>query len=65
MIAVATFGSWALRPEQRRLPQATPSTELPIVHWIVPVAAVMAFLVIAFLTLPDGPAPYLKTVNPQ
>jgi uncharacterized membrane protein YphA (DoxX/SURF4 family) len=65
VFAVATFGSWALRPEQRRLPQATPSTEVPIIHWIVPVAAVMAFLVFAFLTLPDGPAPYLKTVNPQ
>lgn len=50
------LASWALRPLHRRLPEA-PHTELRPVAWIVPIAIVGGLVVLALLTLPQGPPP--------
>lgn len=57
MFAAMTLVSWAVRPLDRRLPRATSTTSLKPVAWIVPLAVIAAFLVLALLTLPKGPPP--------
>jgi len=53
-----TLASWALRPLDRRLPHATPTSGTQLRSWIVPIALTAAFLVLALLTLPKGaPSP--------
>jgi DoxX-like family len=56
MYAVITLGSWALRPADRRLPKAGPTSDTRLIDWIVPVFVVAVLLVISLLTLPVGPA---------
>ncbi len=58
VLAVLTMLSWALRPSSRRLvaPEAQ-EKNTPIVSWLVPIAVVVAMLIISFLTLPKGPPP--------
>lgn len=57
VFAAMTVASWALRPEDRRL-EAPPSPTSPRpLAWLVPLAVVVAMLVVALLTLPKGPAP--------
>ena len=54
VFAVITLASWALRPPERRASISAP-TNTRAVAWIVPLAAIAAFLVVALLTLPKGP----------
>lgn len=55
VFAGITLASWALRPPDRRLPDvAPPGNERPV-GWIVPLALIVVFLVLALLTLPKGP----------
>jgi hypothetical protein len=57
VFAVITLASWALRPTERQAPPIAPPTKTRAVAWIVPLAVIAAFLVIALLTLPKGPPP--------
>jgi DoxX-like family len=57
IFAAITFASWALRPPDRRLPtNPSPGTLRPAA-WVVPLGVIVAFLVVALLTLPKGPPP--------
>jgi hypothetical protein len=56
MYAVIALGSWALRPADRRVPKAAPTSDTRLIDWIVPVIGVAVLLVISLLTLPVGPA---------
>jgi hypothetical protein len=58
VFAAITLASWALRPSQRRLARTEGAAPLRTIEWIAPLALIAAFLVIALLTLPKGPAPY-------
>jgi len=53
--AVFTLASWALRPPARRLASASPTTSTRAVAWIVPILIVVVLLLVALLTLPEGP----------
>jgi hypothetical protein len=57
IFAVITMASWALRPPERRVQSAAPASRLRPAAWIVPLAAIVGFLIIALLTLPKGPPP--------
>ncbi|HEY6004239.1 MAG TPA: DoxX family protein [Anaeromyxobacter sp.] len=57
IFAAITLASWALRPPDRRLPAATPTSDLRPVAWIVPLGLIVGFLVLSLLTLPKGPPP--------
>ncbi|HJZ85784.1 MAG TPA: DoxX family protein [Polyangia bacterium] len=52
-----TLASWALRPQDRRVPRLAPATPVRIISWIIPLGLVVVFLVVALLTLPKGPPP--------
>jgi hypothetical protein len=52
-----TLASWALRPEDRRVPGTAPAPRLRPRSWIVPLGVTAAFLILALLTLPKGPPP--------
>jgi DoxX-like family len=53
-----TLASWALRPADRRLPPARPTSAPRPLAFIVALGLAAAFLVLALLTLPKGtPAP--------
>jgi len=54
VFAVMTLGSWALRPEARRLASTERATPLRPTAWAIPIAVVVAMLVVALLTLPKG-----------
>ena len=53
-----TFISWALRPADRRLPDAKPSSETRPVDWAIPVAIMLILFVLACLTIPTGRGGY-------
>src|SRR5499426_3088762 len=50
----ATFGiiSWALRPADRRLPDAEPTPRVRPLEWAVPVGVLVLLLAVSYLTLP-------------
>jgi hypothetical protein len=54
IFAGITLASWALRPPERRLTQASAATRPSAVAWIVPLVIVIVFLIFALLTLPKG-----------
>ena len=51
------LASWALRPPHRRLASATATSKERPIAWIVPIAIVGGLVVLALLTLPQGPPP--------
>ena len=53
-----TFVSWALRPADRRLPDAKPSSETCPVDWTIPVAIMLILFVLSCLTIPTGRGGY-------
>ena len=57
VFAVVTVASWALRPQERRLPQPRPTAETRPAAWLVPLGIIVALLIVSFVTLPKGPAP--------
>ena len=57
IFSVLTLISWALRPASRRLPGLTPTAEMRVTSWAVPILTVAAMLVVAFFTLPKGGPP--------
>lgn len=62
VLTVFTLASWRLRPANRRFPAPaapTEETETRILAWAVPIVIMAAFLILAFLTLPEGPPPAL------
>jgi DoxX-like protein len=57
VFALLTLGSWALRPADRRLPDAAPPRPSRVAAWIVPLVLVAVLLVVSLLTLPRGAPP--------
>src|SRR5262245_47851783 len=59
-VVFATFviASWALRPADRRLPNAGLAPETRPLAWAVPIGILLLQLVVSYLTLPKGPPPY-------
>ena len=58
VLAAFTLLSWALRPASRRLVAGeAQEKDTSLVSWLVPIAIVVAMLIISFLTLPKGPPP--------
>jgi DoxX-like protein len=57
VFAAFTLASWALRPDDRRLPDTRPSGTLSARAWASAVAVLAALLVVSYLTLPKGPPP--------
>jgi hypothetical protein len=53
--------SWALRPADRRVPNAERAPETRPLAWAVPVGILLLLLVVSYLTLPEGPPPYYQT----
>ena len=57
VFAVMTLGSWALRPDSRRLTHgAEPSLPLER-EWLVSTAVLVIMAVIALISIPQGPPP--------
>jgi hypothetical protein len=52
-----TLASRALQPDDRRVPSGAPAAPARPVEWISALGVLVAFLVIALLTLPNGPPP--------
>jgi DoxX-like family len=50
--------SWALRPADRRLPNAGLALETRPLAWVVPIGILLLLFVVSYLTLPEGPPPY-------
>src|SRR5215510_699878 len=50
--------SWALRPADRRLPTVGLAPKTRPLAWAVPIGILLLLLVVAYLTLPEGPPPY-------
>jgi hypothetical protein len=48
------FASWALLPENKRLPNPEIKIAIRPIGWIIPIVIAIVFLVIALLTLPKG-----------
>jgi hypothetical protein len=57
MYVAFALASWALRSPDRRLPQASPTTGVRPVAWIVPLVVIGVFTLISFLTLSMAPPP--------
>jgi hypothetical protein len=57
---IFTIVSWALRPADRRLPNAGVAPETRPLAWAVPIGILLILLVAAYLTLPEGPPPYYQ-----
>ncbi len=53
--AVLTLASWSLRPPERTLPAPDPEIQTRRLDWIVPIVVGFLMLVIALVTLPQGP----------
>ena len=62
VLAVFTLASWVLRPANRSFApaQLQKKTKTGILAWAVPIVIVAVFLILSFLTLPEGPPPALK-----
>src|SRR5262245_21271903 len=50
--------SWALRPADRRLPNARFAPETLPLAWAVPIGILLLLIVVSYVTLPKGPPPY-------
>jgi hypothetical protein len=62
----ATFGiaSWALRPADRRLPNAEPGPATRPLAWAVPIGILLVLYVVSYLTLPViNPALHQRAVD--
>lgn len=59
VLAIFTLASWALRPAERRLTSVRTQNETGILAWAVPILLAVVFLILSFLTLPQGPPPAL------
>lgn len=57
LLVAVTLVSWALRPEERRLPSASSEGTRSITAWAVPIGIAVAMLLLALLTLPKGISP--------
>ena len=57
LLVAVTLVSWALRPEERRLPSASSEGTRTITAWAVPIGIAVAMLLLALLTLPKGISP--------
>jgi hypothetical protein len=57
VFSAITLASFALRPDERRLPSPAAIAPARPVAWIAALGALVAFLVLALLTLPKGPPP--------
>jgi hypothetical protein len=55
--AVLALASWALRPADRRVAQASPHGNRRLRSWVVPVAVTLGLVALSLLTLPKGPPP--------
>ena len=64
-VVFSTFviGSWALRPSDRRLPDAELAPETRPLAWAVPIGILLVLLIVAYLTLPVGPPPYYQAAS--
>lgn len=58
VLMVLTIVSWALRPADRRLPDAKPSSETRPVDWAIAVAITLILFVLSCLTIPKGRGGY-------
>lgn len=61
VLGMLTLVSYALRPPEHRemLAGRTPENENKILAWAVPILILAVFLILSFLTLPQGPPPAL------
>ena len=57
LYVAVTLVSWALRPDERRLPSASSEGNPGIAAWAIPIGVAAAMLLIALLTLPKGISP--------
>jgi hypothetical protein len=57
VFGIFTLASFALRPDNRRLPSPAEAAPPRPVAWIATLGALVGFLVVALLTLPKGPPP--------
>jgi hypothetical protein len=57
VFAALTIGSWALRPQNRKLVAVESSTKVRVIAWWVPVVITAAMAAVALLTLPPGAPP--------
>lgn len=54
MLVAVTLVSWALRPDERRLPSASSKGKVTITAWAVPIGIAGAMLLFALVSLPKG-----------
>src|SRR5262249_12820638 len=52
VFAMVAIASWALRPADRRLPNAAPAPDTRPLAWAVPIGVLLLPFVVSFLTLP-------------
>jgi hypothetical protein len=57
IFTAGALASWALRPQDRRVPRTATATPVRVSSWIIPLGMVVVFLVLSLLTLPKGPPP--------
>jgi DoxX-like family len=58
VFSIFVIVSWALRPADRRLPNAELAPETRPIAWAVPIGILLLLFVVSYLTLPEGPPPY-------
>jgi hypothetical protein len=58
VLMALTIVSWALRPAERRLPDAKPSPDTRPVGWATAVAIMLILFVLSWLTIPTGRGSY-------
>jgi len=58
VLGALTIVSWALRPADRRPPDANSSSKTRPVDWAIPVAIVLILFVLSCLTIPKGRGGY-------
>jgi len=52
MFAIFGIMSWALRPADRRLPDAGPAPQIRPLEWAVPIGILLLLFVVSYVTLP-------------
>lgn len=57
IFSAVVIASWALRPADRRLQNATLAPETRPLAWAIPIGILLLLLAISYLTLPKGPPP--------
>jgi hypothetical protein len=58
VFAILTMGGWVLRPPERRLASAIPTTRTRPIAWAVTLGLALTMVVVALLTLPKGSNPW-------